>query len=155
MSVCLVTVVAVPVGINLMTGALFAAATAAAAALNLVMDDQPVNDQIEQGNTVDLCLENTGEVGGDLRAGQSLSFSGQGVKVIFYQDAEGRTAVRVSGQKSKQELKEIGEKLAQKLIQQYAYHRLVTEMKARNMNVVEEEVEQDGTVHLKVRVFQG
>ena len=155
MSVCIMTMVAVPVGVNLMNGALFAAVTATAAALKLVLDDQPVKNQIERGNTVDLCLENAGEVGGDLRAGQSLSFSGQGIKVIFHQDAEGRTLVRVSGPKSKRELKSIGESIAQKLVQKYAYHRLVTGMKARNMNIVEEEVESDGTVRLKVRVFQG
>lgn len=156
MSVCLITVVALPMGANLLSGAVFAAVTAAAATLNLVMTDESVKDKakIEQGNTVDLHLENTEEVVGNLSVGQSLTFVGEGVKVVFYQDAEGRTSVRVSGNKSKAELREIGETLAQKLIQQYAYHRLVTEMKARNMNIVEEEVEHDGTVRMRVRVFQ-
>jgi hypothetical protein len=49
----------------------------------------------------------------------------------------------------------MGEALAQKLVQQYAYHRLVSEMKVRNMNVIEEELEEDGTVRMRVRVIQG
>ena len=56
---------------------------------------------------------------------------------------------------SKNELKEIGQTFANKIVQQYVYHQLVTEMKNRNFNVVGEEVEQDGTVKLQVRTYQG
>ncbi|MDR3038618.1 MAG: DUF1257 domain-containing protein, partial [Candidatus Adiutrix sp.] len=126
------------------------------AALGLTLESRAAGPSAEAAeNSVDLCLNHAEEVSGGLNFGQALTFSGPGVKVIFSRDAGGRAAVRVSGRKSQAELEALGEALAQKVVQQYAYHRLVTEMKARNMNVVEEEVEADGTVRLQVRVFQG
>jgi len=44
--------------------------------------------------------------------------------------------------------------MANRLVQQYAYHRLITKLKEQNFNIVGEEVEQDGTVRLQVRTFQ-
>lgn len=157
MSVCIVTVVLVPVGVNLLSGAMLAALAATAALMDLTPENEKnraaQTDAAEK--TVDLCVNNPSEVAGDLAPGQSVSFSKPGLKVVFFQDIDGQIGVRVTGRESEAELKRMGEALAQKLVQQYAYHRLVTEMKARNMNVVEEEVEQDGTVRLRVRVIQG
>jgi hypothetical protein len=145
---------ALPVGVNILSGAMCAAATAAAAALGLSLAKE--NNGQTQGteNSVDICLKNAAEVAGNISSGQTLTFSAPGLKVIFYQDENGQAAVRVAGRKSKAELEALGEAMAKKVVQQYAYHRLVTEMKAQNMNVVEEEVEADGSIRLQVRVFQ-
>jgi hypothetical protein len=35
--------------------------------------------------------------------------------------------------------------------QQYAYHRIVTELKQRNMTIVDEHVSEDQTVKIRVR----
>ena len=104
-------------------------------------------------NSVDLAMGNAGKVIDGV--GQSMTFSGDGVTVVFRQDASGNTGVTVHGDRDEEELREIGEKLASAIIQQYAYHRIVTEMKGRGMNIVEEEVEEDGTVRMHVRVYQG
>lgn len=153
MSVCIVSMVLVPVGVNLVSGIMLAAATVAANAMNLKLE---VSDQnkLENENSVDLCLNNASEVTDSLPVGKHLCFTGDGVKVIFFQNADGESMVRVSGQKSEAELKALGDDLSKKIVQQYAYHRMVTEMKARNMNVVEEEIEEDGTVRLRVRVMK-
>jgi Protein of unknown function (DUF1257). len=153
MSVCIVSVVLVPSGINLLGGVMLAAATAAANAMNLKLE---VSDKskTENENSVDLCLNNASEVTDGIPVGKHLNFSGDGVKVIFFQNADGDSMVRVSGHKSKAELSALGDTLSKKIVQQYAYHRLVTEMKARNMNVIEEEVEEDGTVRLRVRTIK-
>jgi len=155
MSVCIVTVVLVPAGINLLSGAMMAAMAATAASMDLCLEPNQAGQALADENSVDLCLDNAAEVTGGLNPGKSVTFAREDLKVIFFQDAEGQTGVRVSGLKSKAELEQLGQTLAQKLVQQYAYHRLVTEMKARNMNVVEEEVEEDGTVRMRVRVIQG
>ena len=52
-------------------------------------------------------------------------------------------------------MRAVAEEVARRLAQQYAYHRLVTEMKARGMSIVDEEVERDGTVRMQVRVYRG
>ena len=154
MSCSIALIVNLPIGINLLAGAMPAIIALTAETLGLERDDfVPVAE--ESGNRVDLCVNSADEVTAGLSAGQSLSFSGQGVRAAFYLDSEGHTAVRVEGKAPEAELRALGETLAKKLVQQYAYHRLVTEMKARNMNVVEEMVEADGTVRLRVRVFQG
>lgn len=154
MSVCIVTLVAIPATANLIGGAIAAAATVAAASLGM-KQEQKSQTKAKAGNSVDIFLNNASEVTGNVVHGQSLIFHGQDVTAEFYLDEQGKTAVRVYGNKSKAELEAIGEALAKKMVQQYAYHRLVTEMKARNMNVVEEDVEADGTIRLQVRVFQG
>ena len=154
MSVCIVTLVALPVGVNLLSGAVTAAAAVAAASLGLSLE-RSSDSRAEAENSVDLCLNNAAEVTGNINFGQALTFSGPGLKAVFYLDENGQAAVRVSGRKSRAELEALGEALAKKVVQQYAYHRLVTEMKALNMNVVEEEIETDGTIRLQVRVFQG
>jgi hypothetical protein len=151
------TVVLVPAGVNLLSGVMMAALAATAASLDLSPENEKNNaaraDAAEK--TVDLCVNNISEVAGDLAPGKSVSFSRPGLKVTFFQDVDGQVGVRVTGRQSEAELKRLGEALARKLVQQYAYHRLVSEMKARNMNVVEEEVEEDGTVRMRVRVIQG
>lgn len=157
MSVCIMTVVLAPVGVNLLSGAMAAALAATAASLNLSPEKEKTSaDRLGAAeNTVDLCVNNPSEVAGDLAPGKSVSFSRPGLKVVFFQDVDGQVGVRVTGRGSEAELKRLGETLAQKLVQQYAYHRLVSEMKSRNMNMVEETVEEDGTVRMRVRVIKG
>jgi hypothetical protein len=52
---------------------------------------------------------------------------------------------------SKAELRKIGQELIDCVTQQYVYHRVITEMKQRNMHVVSEEVAEDRTVKIRVR----
>ena len=57
-------------------------------------------------------------------------------------DGEGHT---------KEELKRVGQELVERVTQQYVYHRVVTELKERKMNIVDEEVAADRTVTIRVR----
>ncbi len=76
-----------------------------------------------------------------------------GVTIEVGQDDRGRCTVCVSGQgQSKKQLKQIGEEVSGRIIQQFAYHKLVTELKHRNYNVVDEEVLADQSVRLRVRL---
>jgi hypothetical protein len=52
---------------------------------------------------------------------------------------------------SKAELKRLGEELIGRVTQQYVYHKVVTELKQRNMAIVNEEVTADRTVKIRVR----
>jgi Protein of unknown function (DUF1257) len=53
--------------------------------------------------------------------------------------------------KSKAELRKLGQELVGRVTQQYAYHRIVTELKQRNMAIVDEQVTADQTVKIRVR----
>jgi predicted phosphoribosyltransferase len=52
---------------------------------------------------------------------------------------------------SRSELRRLGQELIDRVTQQYVYHRVVTELKARNMTIVDEEVAEDRTVKIRVR----
>ena len=65
-------------------------------------------------------------------------------------EAPSSFASRERGQ-SKAELKRIGETLVGRVTQQYAYHRLVSELKERRMTILEERVGKDQAIHIRVR----
>ena len=143
-------IVTIPVPVPLLVPAV-----AAAAAVTLGFAAVRAYNKAKVCNSVALDVNNTEDVTAGLSLDQVLAFEKDGVTLVFARDSLGQIAVRVEGELADAELRAIGEKAAQALVQQYAYHRLVTEMKARGMAMVEEEVEEDGTIRLKARVFQG
>jgi hypothetical protein len=78
----------------------------------------------------------------------------EGLVATFSRDARGSLRVCMEGKgHSKGELRRIGQELIDRVTQQYVYHRVVSELKERHMNIVDEEVTADRTV--KIRVRQG
>jgi hypothetical protein len=85
---------------------------------------------------------------------QSIVVERDGIRATFSRDARGALKVCMEGRGySKAQLKQIGEELIERVTQQYAYHRIVTELKERNMTIVDEEVDADRTVRIRVRNF--
>jgi len=85
---------------------------------------------------------------------QSIVVERDGVKAIFSRDARGALKVCMEGSNhSKAELQRIGEDLLGRVTQQYAYNRIVTELKERNMTIIDEEVAADRTVKIRVKSF--
>ena len=67
-------------------------------------------------------------------------------------DRHSRRALCVEGSgQSKAELKRIGEALVGRVTQQYAYHRLVSELKERHMTILQERVGKEQAIHIRVR----
>jgi hypothetical protein len=54
---------------------------------------------------------------------------------------------------TKSQLHKIGEELIERVTQQYVYHRIVSELKDNHMTILDEEVESDRTVRIRVRNF--
>ena len=76
----------------------------------------------------------------------------EGVRATFSRDARGSLRVCMEGAgHSKAELRQLGQELIDRVTQQYVYHRVVTELKERNMMIVDEEVAEDRTVKIRVR----
>jgi hypothetical protein len=83
---------------------------------------------------------------------EELVVERDGVLAVFSRDARGALKVCMEGRNcSKGELKRIGEELIGRVTQQYVYHRVVTELKDRNMAIVNEEVTADSSVRIRVR----
>jgi hypothetical protein len=138
--------------------AVLTAATAAAAALGYAATRGKSNIQAQTKDAGEVTLEvdHCEEVTGNLALGEALTFTKGDVQLSFFRDTNGKMAIKVSGKgKGDAELKAIGQQFSKAVVQQYAYHRLMTELKQRNFNVVGEQVEEDGTVRIQVRTYQG
>jgi hypothetical protein len=105
-----------------------------------------VNLEISQSEIV------TSQLGRD----QRIRVTRGGVSVTFSRDARGKAAICVEGPGlSDEQLRAVGEELSQRVVQKYVYQRLTDEMKARQFVVVEEEVDQNQAIRLKVRHWDG
>ena len=77
---------------------------------------------------------------------------GDGTRAIFSRDERGALKLCMEGEGvSKSELKRIGEEMINRVTQQFVYNRVVTELKQRNMTIVDEQVSAERTVKIRVR----
>lgn len=75
-----------------------------------------------------------------------------GVRATFSRDARGALRLCMEGGGlSKAQLRQLGDELIGRITQQYAYHRIVTELKQKNMTIVDEQLTADNTVKIRVR----
>jgi hypothetical protein len=83
---------------------------------------------------------------------QELVVERDGIRAVFTRDERGALRLCMEGEGlSKSQLRELGEELIGRVTQQFVYHRLMTELKERHMNVVDEEVTEDRTIKIRVR----
>jgi hypothetical protein len=106
-------------------------------------------------NAVQLEIERSEVVTNQLGRDQRIAVSREGVTVTFSRDARGKAALCVTGNgQSDETLRALGEELSHAVVQQYVYQKLMGEMRARGFNVVEEEVNEDRSIRLKVRHWE-
>jgi hypothetical protein len=108
--------------------------------------ERKINLEIEQSEIV------TGKLGRD----QRIRVTRGTVTVTFSRDARGKASVCVSGAGySDEELRALGEELSQRVVQKYVHQRLLDEIRARQFVVVEEEVDENQAIRLRVRHWDG
>ena len=116
-----------------------------------------INQSLQQNQTseksqIELEIANSELVTGQLGRDQQIVVSRGGVTVTFSRDARGKASVCVTGPgHSDDELRVIGEQLSQRVVQKYIHQRLMDEIMARQFVVVEEEVDENQAIRLKVR----
>ncbi len=87
-----------------------------------------------------------------MAAGERIVAEKDGVRVEFGRDHRGTCTICMSGEGySKEELREMGRQISAKVVQQYAYNKVITELKERDYTVADEQVAVDGTIKLHVR----
>ena len=139
-----------------------AAVAAAATSLGYTI----VQEGIQQGQTskasetgerrVNLEIEQSEIVTNQLGRDQRLQVQRGGVTVTFSRDARGKASICVTGPgHSDEELRAIGEELSQRVVQKYVHRRLMDEIHARQFVIVEEEVDENNAIRLKVRHWDG
>jgi hypothetical protein len=108
--------------------------------------EREVTLEIEQSEIV------TNQLGRD----QQIKVTRGGVTVTFSRDARGKASICVTGPgHSNEELRTLGEELSQRVVQKYVHRRLMDEIHARQFVVVEEEVDENNAIRLKVRHWDG
>ena len=111
-------------------------------------------EEVNAANTVELELENSREVGETLGREEELVFAKDNIVVKFRRDIRGRLQVCVTGDgMSKTQLREMGEELANKVVQQYVYNRVVSELENTDMSIIDQEVDEDETIKIKLRAW--
>lgn len=85
--------------------------------------------------------------------GQTIRIQRDDLILEFGRDERGACTVCVTGERhSKAELERIGQEVAGRVVQQFAYHKLMTELKNRHYTIVEESVEKDQSIQVRVRL---
>jgi hypothetical protein len=133
-----------------------AAVTAAVGSLgfSVVLPEMSVRQQSEQKSRVraEIDIDDSEVLADTSGAEVQMVVERDGIRAVFSRDARGALKLCVEGEgHSKSELKRIGEELIGRVTQQYAYHKIVTELQQRNMSIVDEEVTADRTVKIRVR----
>jgi hypothetical protein len=110
------------------------------------------NEERSTRNRAEIDVEDSEILAESAGLQQEIVVERDGVTARFSRDARGALRVCMEGEGySKAQLKQIGDDLIGRVTQQYVYHRVVSEMKDRNMTVVHEEVDEDRTVRIRVR----
>lgn len=137
-----------------------AAVVSAAASLGYVVVDETLKQgrstSAQESNGVQLEIEQSELVTGQLGRDQHISVTRDGVTVTFSRDARGKAALCVNGNgQGADELRALGEQLSQCVVQQYVYQKLKDEMRTRGFVIVEEETDSNRAIRLKVRQWEG
>ena len=135
-----------------------AAVVAAATSLGYTIVEESIQ-QLQDGKVnqtgeraVQLEIEQSEIVTNQLGRDQRIKVTRGGVTVTFSRDARGKASICVTGPgHSDEELRIMGEELSQRVVQKYVHRRLLDEVRARGFNVVEEEVDENQSIRLKVR----
>ena len=106
----------------------------------------------DTATSVRLNLEQSELVTDQLGRDQRIVVSRDGVTITFSRDARGQASICVSGTgQDETTLRSMGEELGQRVVQQYVYQRLIEEMRSRQFVVVDQEVDANHAIRLKVR----
>jgi hypothetical protein len=135
-----------------------AAVVSAAASLGysvLAAEALPQPRKPNRPSQVTLELAQSEIVTSQLERDQNIAVTRAGVTVTFSRDARGRASICVTGAGQDQaSLRALGEELGRRVVQQYVYQRLITELAARQFVVVEEETDDANAIRLKVRHWE-
>lgn len=109
-------------------------------------------DLKNKGTTIELELPNTEVVGESIGTGSQVLVSKDDVVVTFRVDHRGRCKISVWGKtRLATELRDIGTDISQKVIQQFAYNKVIKELPTKGLAVISEETTEQDSIQLTVR----
>lgn len=137
--------------------AITAAAAGAAAAMGMSVfgeakDAIRENQPVERLTEVEMTMEDSEVLGETLTGTQQIVMKKEDITARIFHDERGELKVCVQGaNKSKAELEQFGQAIVDKMSQVFIYNKVVTELKARNLEVVRQEVAEDNSVRIHLK----
>ncbi len=133
--------------------ALSAAVAGAAASMHLAVRAENLHEREETPEQVEVNVAETEIVGAALARDQKIVLERDGVTLEVGRDERGRCTVCASSHgHSKRELEAIAEEVSGRVVQQFIYNKLMTELKSRDYEVVDQERLADESVRVSVRL---
>lgn len=137
------------------------AAMAAAASLGLTAAEEVAemvraSGTVQEENEVEVTLSESSALAGRVHEDQKLEFAtSEGVKITVKRDARGKCSVCASGLGfSDTELEMKAKEFSDKFSQCFVYNKIMKELKAKNLNIIEQNVEQDKSIRLHIRNWE-
>lgn len=134
--------------------AITAAVTAAVTSMGFSIAQGGSADRVQIPSTrrVEMEVDDSEVLKDSGATGEQIVIEKEGIRGTFSRDARGSLKLCIEGRgHTEAQLRELGQQLIGRVTQQYVYHRIVTELKKKNMVVVDEQVSQDRTVKIRVR----
>jgi hypothetical protein len=133
--------------------AITVAAVGAAASMGYAVRSRAVGSETKLVACAEAEVAEAEAVGSELSASQMLIMEREGVSLEIRQDAGGRCRVCARGEgRSKRELQKLADEAAGRIVQQFIYHKLLTELKSRSGEIVRQERLADDSVRVHVRL---
>jgi hypothetical protein len=103
-------------------------------------------------NRVEETVANSEVIEDFMTHGETLTATNGDVQVEFGRDHRGACTICVTGDGyTDNELRDLARQISAKIVQQYTYHKVISELKQRQFSVSSEQLANDGTIKLYVR----
>lgn len=103
-------------------------------------------------DSVSMNVAEVGSLGSGMMRGENFTLVKDDITAVFHRDGRGDIAVHLSGDGIGQErLREAGAELINRVKQQYAYTKVMSELEERGFEVVNQEAEADHSIRIQVR----
>jgi hypothetical protein len=101
----------------------------------------------------EVTIEDAEAVAAGMQDCEPIVLERDGVRIEVRRDARGRCSVCASGRgHSKRQLRAMAEEVSGRIVQQYVYHKLLTELKEHEFELLAQERLADDSVRLQVRL---
>jgi len=133
-----------------------AAASAAAGTLGYKQLKQAEKThQVKKTQPVTLDVDNVEGLAGGMREDESMTFGNEELRITVTKDARGKVQVHADGKgKSTAELEELGSAFVSRMIRQYAYQKVASQLVDKGFSIVEEEAGENQSIRIRFRKFE-
>lgn len=106
----------------------------------------------EARNRVEEKIENSQVLAEQMSHGESIVARRGDIEIEFGRDHRGACTICISGTGyTDTQLRDMAREVSAKVVQQYTYHKVISELNERQFSVSSEQVAADGTIKLHVR----